>query len=79
MEPAYLLTRIRTGIANGAGELGIGVEILRESVFLSGVVPSEERRRRIEALVRSLCDGCEVVNEISVRPPLAPDEPEPLP
>jgi hypothetical protein len=79
MDPAYLLTRIRTGIAHGVGELGIGVEILRENVFLSGVVPSEERRRRIELIVRSLCDGHQIVNEISVRPPLAADEPEPLP
>jgi hypothetical protein len=79
MEPAYLLTRIRNGIASGTGDLGIDVEILHQSVFLSGVVPTEERRRRIETLVRSLCDGHEVVNEISVRPPLAPDEPEPLP
>ena len=79
MDPAYLLTHIRAGIADGVGELGIGVEIQREIVFLSGVVPSDERRRRIEILVRSLCEGHEVVNEISVRPPLAPDQPERLP
>ena len=76
MDPAYLLTHIRAGIADGVGELGIGVEIQREIVFLSGVVPSDERRRRIEVLVRSLCEGHDVINEISVRPPQAPDEPE---
>jgi hypothetical protein len=79
VDAAYLLTHIRAGIADGAGELGIGVEIQREIVFLSGVVSSDERRRRIEILVRSLCEGHEVVNEISVRPPQAPDAPERLP
>jgi hypothetical protein len=79
VDPAYLLTHIRAGIADGAGELGIGVEIQREIVFLSGVVPSDERRRRIEVLVRSMCEGHDVVNEISVRPPQAPDAPERLP
>ena len=72
MEPAYLLTRIRSDIAHATGDLGIGVEILHDSVFLSGVVPCEERRRRIESLVRSLCGEYQIVNEISVRPPLPP-------
>jgi osmotically-inducible protein OsmY len=76
VDPAYLLTHIRAAVAETVGELGIGIEIQRQVVFLSGVVSNDERRRRIEVVVRSLCEGHEVVNEISVRPPQAPDAPE---
>jgi hypothetical protein len=51
----------------------------RCAVFLRGTVPSEERRSRIEAVVRAVCSAYLVVNEIRVSPPVGAGLPETLP
>jgi BON domain len=79
MEPAYLIQVVREALAREEGELGVCVEVLRHAVFLTGTVPSEERRSRLEALVRGLCSAYLVGNEIRVSPPAAAGAPEALP
>jgi osmotically-inducible protein OsmY len=79
MEPAYLIQRIREAFVREEGELGVGVAVLQRAVFLSGTVPSEERRSRLEALARGVCGAYLVVNEIRVRPPGPAGLPEALP
>jgi osmotically-inducible protein OsmY len=78
MQPAHLVSRIREALAREEGELGIGVEVLRRVVFLTGVVASEERRERAEVHARKLCGEYAVVNEIAVRGPRACALPEAL-
>jgi osmotically-inducible protein OsmY len=71
MEPAYLVGRIRDALAREEAELGIGVEVVGGAVVLTGIVPSEERRRRAGRAAHALCSGYALVNEITVRPPAA--------
>ena len=79
MEPTYLIQAVRDAFAHEEGELGIGVVVCDGELCLSGTVPCEQRRSRLEALARSLCGGYEIVNRIHVRPPEAPRAPECLP
>jgi osmotically-inducible protein OsmY len=79
VEPAYVIQLVREAFAREEAELGVRVDILQRAVVLCGVVPSEARRARLEALARAVCGAYEVVNEIGVRPPLAADAPETLP
>jgi osmotically-inducible protein OsmY len=79
VEPPYLIELVREAFAREEGELGVGVAVVRRSVFLTGTVPTEERRLRLESLARGLCSAYAVVNEIRVRPPLAAETPEALP
>jgi osmotically-inducible protein OsmY len=78
LDPTYLVTRLRDELARGEAELGIAVEVIHDSVFLTGIVPSEERRVRAEAAARRISVGYIVVNEISLCPPMAPGDPEVL-
>jgi osmotically-inducible protein OsmY len=78
MEPAYLIQLVRDALAREEGELGVGVEVLRRAVFLTGTVPSEERKSRLEAVARGVCAAYLVVNEIRVCPLAAPGSPEAL-
>jgi osmotically-inducible protein OsmY len=79
-ERAQLVTRIRSALASGEGELGIQVDVQAEVITLRGVVQSDERRARIEALSRVFAAGLAVANEITVCPPDVPDHtPEMLP
>jgi osmotically-inducible protein OsmY len=75
VERAELVTRIRAALASGEGELGIQVAVEAEVVTLRGVVQSDERRGRIEALSRAFAAGLPVANEITVVPPDLPDRP----
>ncbi len=78
-ERAQLVARIRDALARGEGELGLDVTVDDDGVVtLRGVVQSNERRWRIEALSRLLSRGLLVVNEITVLPPESPDRPETL-
>jgi osmotically-inducible protein OsmY len=79
VEDQYLIQLLRETFARDEGELGVGVEVLRRAVFLTGTVGSEERRSRLEAVARGVCSAYLVVNEIRVRPPAAAGSPEPLP
>jgi osmotically-inducible protein OsmY len=79
VEPTYLIQTVRDAFAHEEGELAIGVVVRDGEVCLSGTVPCEQRRSRLEALARSLCDGYEIVNHIDVRPPEAPRAAECLP
>ena len=76
VERAQLVTRIRDALANGEGELGIRIDVERDVVTLTGVVQTEERRRRVEELSRLVCGGYSIVNQIAVCPPGAPKPPE---
>jgi osmotically-inducible protein OsmY len=78
MDPNDLVARVRDELARAEAELGIAVEVIHDSVFLTGIVPSEERRLRAEAAARRIFVGYAVVNEISLCPPTAPGEPEVL-
>jgi osmotically-inducible protein OsmY len=74
-----LVTRIRAALARGEGELGIDVTVDSGAVTLRGVVQSNERRWRLEALSRVVSQGLSVVNEITVCPPQSPAAPETVP
>jgi osmotically-inducible protein OsmY len=74
-----LVTRIRDALARGEGELGIDVTVDSGAVTLRGVVQSNERRWRLEALSRVVSQGLSVVNEITVCPPQSPAAPETVP
>jgi osmotically-inducible protein OsmY len=78
-ERAQLVTRIRDALARGEGELGIDVIVHAGVVTLRGVVQTNDRRWRLEALSRVVSQGMSVVNEITVRPPEAPATPETVP
>jgi osmotically-inducible protein OsmY len=76
---AQLVTRIRDALARGEGELGIDVIVDAGVVTLRGVVQTNDRRWRLEALSRVVSQGLSVVNEITVRPPESPATPETVP
>jgi osmotically-inducible protein OsmY len=75
-EDAQLVTRIRDALARGEGELGIDVTVIAGVVTLRGVVQTNDRRFRLEALSRVVSQGLSVVNEIAVQPPETPAAPE---
>ena len=76
---AQLVTRIRDALARGEGELGIDVIVDDDVVTLRGVVQTNDRRWRLEALSRVVSQGLSVVNEITVCPPESPAAPETVP
>ena len=78
-ERAQLVTRIRDALARGEGELGIDVIVDADVVTLRGVVQTNDRRWRLEALSRVVSQGLSVVNEITVCPPESPAAPETVP
>ena len=75
-EDAHLVTLIRDALARGEGELGIDVIVDAGVVTLRGVVQTNDRRWRLEALSRVVSQGLSVVNEIAVLPPETPAAPE---
>jgi hypothetical protein len=79
MESTYLIARIRDALASEAGELAVQIEVRPGVVLLSGVVSTDEQRRRVEEIVRPMSAGYVLVNDVQVRPPRAPEEPEALP
>ena len=78
-ERARLVTRIRDALARGEGELGVDVIVDGDVVTLRGVVQTNDRRWRLEALSRVVSQGLSVVNEITVCPPESPAAPERVP
>ena len=78
-ERVQLVARIRDALARGEGELGLDVIVEGRVVTLRGVVQTNERRFRIEALSRLVSQGLSIVNEITVCPPESSAAPETLP
>jgi hypothetical protein len=78
MESTYLIAKIRGALAREAGELAVDIVVKADLVYLCGVVSSEEQRQRIEAAARPFCTAHELVNEIQILPPRAPEAPEAL-
>jgi osmotically-inducible protein OsmY len=78
-ECAQLVTRIRDALARHEGELGIDVIVEAGSVTLRGVVQTDGRRSRLEALSRRVSEGLVVVNEIQICPPDPPAIAETVP
>ena len=66
----YLVQRVRDVLAGDprVGELHIDVTIRGDRVFLTGVVPSAERRDAIADLVRQVLPEHEVHNHVTVEP-----------
>jgi osmotically-inducible protein OsmY len=79
VEPDYLVRRVADELARAEGELGIVVEVVHGVVYLTGVVPTDERRRRVEDVARRICPDLAVQNEIAVLPPTPAGDPESLP
>ncbi|RIL07438.1 MAG: phospholipid-binding protein [Proteobacteria bacterium] len=64
---AYLLAKLREALAGEMAELGLDVTVEGGRVRLAGVVGSEERRRRIEAIALAVLPEHEVTNDIGVQ------------
>ncbi len=64
----YLAERIREALANDpeVGELGLKVRVERNTVFLNGLVTTEERRRAAQRVASGLAPGAQVIEELEV-------------
>jgi osmotically-inducible protein OsmY len=64
----YLVQHVREALANDprVSELHVEVTITTDRVFLTGAVPSEERREVIAAVVRELLPEHQVSNHVTV-------------
>ncbi|HEY9476181.1 MAG TPA: BON domain-containing protein [Mycobacteriales bacterium] len=73
----YTEARIQQRLAEDPRVAALGLRVtvtVRPSrVFLSGEVPSRERRERAAEMVREMMPGYEVYNEIEVTGSAAPD------
>jgi osmotically-inducible protein OsmY len=72
----YLIQHIREALAAdpNVGELGISVEIVDKTVYLRGVVATEQRRAAIDEVVSKLLPEWTVYNETEIEelsPPAA--------
>jgi hypothetical protein len=71
-EPAeYLVAHIRERLAadGDVAELGVGVTVHGDRVFLDGVAYSEEHRDAIVAAAREVASGYEICADITVSEP----------
>jgi osmotically-inducible protein OsmY len=66
--PYYLIQRVREALAHDprVGELELRVKMVGPKVFVSGTVPTEERRRAVAEIVREVLPDAEVHNETTV-------------
>ena len=66
--PHYLVQRIREALAHDerVSELELQVKVVGSRVFLSGTVPTQERRDAVEEVVREVVPECDVRNETTV-------------
>jgi osmotically-inducible protein OsmY len=76
----YLVERVRTALANDprVSELELQVTIAAGKVFVSGTVPTEQRRRAVADVVRALLPDREVHNDTTVVTYDSPPEVEEL-
>ncbi|HXF35973.1 MAG TPA: BON domain-containing protein [Actinomycetota bacterium] len=77
-EETYLEERIHEALTTDGrvAEPELDVRLAGGRVFVRGTVPSVERRRAIDAVIRERFPGLEVVNETSVLPPTPKGEEE---
>jgi osmotically-inducible protein OsmY len=80
-DATYLEGRVHQHLAENpdTAELGVRVAVHGDAVYLTGDVPSDERRRRIVAAVRSLVTDRDVRDELAVTSAEAPVTQEDLP
>ena len=66
----YLVQHVREALANDprVSELHVEVTVTTDRVFITGAVPSEERREIIAAVVRELLPDHQVSNHVTVEP-----------
>ena len=66
--PHYLIQRVREALAHDprVGELELRVKMVGEKVFVTGTVPTDERRRAVADVVREVLPEVEVHNETTV-------------
>jgi len=66
--PHYLIQRVREALAHDprVGELELRVKMVGEKVFVTGSVPTDQRRRAISDVVREVLPDVEVHNEATV-------------
>lgn len=76
----YLVERVRGALADDprVAELELQVTIAAGKVFVSGTVPTEERRRAVAEVVQGLLPNREVHNETTVVTYDSPPEVEEL-
>lgn len=78
--PHYLVQRVREALAHDprVNELEVTVKIYGDRVYLSGQVPTDERRQAITAIAREVLPEHEVHNETSVETLARPTDVERL-
>lgn len=66
--PQYTASRLRQALAEDdrTAELGIGVTVRGDEVFLSGDVATPERRDRIAEVAAEVAPGCRIHNGVRV-------------
>lgn len=66
----YVVQHVREALANDprVSELHVEVTVTADRVFITGTVPSEERREVIAAVVRELLPEHHVSNHVTVEP-----------
>jgi osmotically-inducible protein OsmY len=64
----YVVARVQEALAHDprVGELDVHVKVVGDKVFLSGEVPTNERRGAISTVVAELLPESEVHNEVVV-------------
>jgi osmotically-inducible protein OsmY len=66
--PHYLIQRVREALAHDprVGELELRVKMVGPKVFVTGSVPTDERRKAVAEVVREVLPEAEVHNETTV-------------
>jgi osmotically-inducible protein OsmY len=74
----YLVARVGEALARDprVGEQGIHLKLAGDKVFLTGEVPTAERKDAVTEVVAEQLPGYDVRNELVVSPPGEPSEPE---
>lgn len=64
----YVAAHVQEALARDerVNEPELEVQVVGGRVFVTGVVPTEERRRAVEAVVRERCPDLEVENQTTV-------------
>ncbi len=78
MTDTYELRHVEQRLAEDdrTAELNVHVQERGGRLFVRGPVSSEERRHAVLAVVRELCPGCEVVDELSATDSTLGHEPD---